>query len=374
MAALALLMLIAAPLRVQVVAHPQAVDLAEELRARLAQRSGLTVHEGVWVAESVSGQTEISALIARVVEAEMEYTSLNIPRALELVRAFHLELATLLATPVGVELLGRSLRVDGLARLFAGDATSAAASFASASFVDPDYSPGPEEWPPPARLAYADAVSTARGAAPGIVSLSVEPSVAEVWIDGRRRGRGSQSLDDLLPGQHFVLVACPGFRPVAAALPVQGAGVLQSIAIALEPLPVPEPGLAKGVLEASSTELQVARAKLLMQKAAADALVVAHAPPPHRPAVWVFKGKDTSPQELTAADPETLAQLVGLGLTPAAEVPQAPEPPPPTPWYERWPVWVGVGVAVLAIAGGTTAVVLSQERSPNVTFVIGRGQ
>ncbi len=365
--------LVATPLEIQVVVAGSATPLvraAEELRLALEADGRLAVAGAVLSGVATGpdgGIAEAAALIARAHEA---YAELDPEAALDhLTRAQEILRPRLDRDDAAGE-LADSLRLAGLTHLFVEKPAEAAQSFVSAHFLDPDYSPGAGQWPPEARLAYADAIAAARGAPTGSLSIRVEPEVAEAHIDGRSVGLGSTTVRDFAPGAHHLLVTCPGYKPFAAVVNVEGRGTLNQASVFLEARPRARE-LAVAALAGvfgGDTESTAARQAAAVTGAGALVLVVDDAGR-RRTVAWLLDsdGARRGGSMDLARKPETAAEIAsrlkGGELLPPAIAPA-------DPWYLRWHTLAAAGAVVL---GGAVALVvaLNRDSTERVSFHFG---
>jgi len=361
--------LVAAPLQVQVVSQGSAAPLvraAGELRAALAADGRLAVRAEVLVPAEVAAPS-VKAAATLVAQAREDYANLDPQAALTKLVGAQESLRPLLDHPGALGQLAAALRVEGLTHLFVDNGKSAARSFASAYFLDPDYSPGAGQWPPEARLAYADAIATARGASTGSLSVRVEPEIARVWIDGRDVGLGSTTLRELARGAHHLLVTCPGHTAFAAVVNVEGDGKLSQASVFLEARSGAreEAMSAFGAAFGGDSEAMVARQAAAILTAGALVLVTDDAKS-RRTVAWVLddtgarRGGSVPLGDAAAA--EIAARLLGSDETPVVG--------PANPWYLRWYTLAAAGAVVV---GGAVAlaVALSQDSTDRVSFHLG---
>ncbi len=335
-------------------------------------RAALTV-DGPLVARPAAEPAPLVAAEALFDQARTAYAELDAPTALTRLT----ELGTLLRPWLDADgvaaLLARSLRLRGLVHQFAGDLAAAAQSFTSAAFLDPEFTPAAEEWPPEARLAYADALADVRRAAPAALSVRVEPAVAEVIVDGIRRGVGSLTVSELAPGAHHLTVVSAGYERFAALVALAGDGRLEQVDVFLQPLPAAEQreqalaALHAGIDQADEVTPVRQAAALLAARWLVFVAWDAHAPGAWRPAAWLFDAEGrrigglVALIDLEAASDEFERRILGLA---------APPPAAAARWYEHWAVWAGGGVLV---AGGVAllAAWLVADDDPRGSFYLG---
>lgn len=303
--------------------------------------------------------------------AEEAYAQLSAQAALDGIGQAQELLLPMAAQGSALTLLARSLRIRGRTQHFLQQPQAAHRSFASASFLDPGFSPDVASWPPQLRLAYADAASATRRAQTGRLSLKVAPPAARVWFDGQAQGLGSTTVETA-PGEHLVVATCPGHRSFGGLVNVDGGGKLTQASVFLEPQ-AEEPFRPKALALAlgafgSQEEEAVTRQALALAKA--DYLVLVRQRDDSSMAAWLFNSDGTRVGAATdLVPPEAAAAILRGYLFPAPEPPLATEA-----WYENWGVWAVAGGAL--VAGGTLALVygLSAASDDRVTLVLGRGQ
>jgi hypothetical protein len=324
----------------------QAAELTRALQAdpRLAV---VTLAPATKAQERVDEPTSAALLLFE--EARRAWTELDAPQVLAKTAQVESLLRPWLVSAEATSLLARALRLRGVAALFLEQPEPAARSFVSAFFLDPGFAPGAEEWPPAARLAYADSVAAARRTAPGALSVRVEPTVVEVWLDGRLVAIGPTTLDQLLPGEHHLTAVCVGHERFAAVVPVSGDGKLEQVEVFLPPVSETEKHgqVTTALLEGFGTP---AEGRLVTQAAtllAVSGLVVVAVEPDNdaRAAGWALNAAgERLGGRVSLAEPAQAAAELALRIV-GGEGPTAVAPP--TPWYRRW--------YTLAAAGGVVA-------------------
>ncbi len=361
------------PLRVQVVAlsnNGAAPRAAEDLAQALGLDARLRLHPPLAAALPHGVETSLRQVSEMVAAARRRYQELDPQAALTLCTQAEVELRPLLHRDEARLLLAQSLRTKGLILLFLERAEPATAAFASSSFLDPDFVPPAEEWPPRARLLYGDALAKLRQAAPGALSVQVTPAAARVYVDGREVGLGSTTLREIKPGNHFLLVTCPGHASFAGAVEIAGDGKLSDAPVFLQ---ADQPAaLRAGATAALAAAWETADEEVVVRQLAAllaADLVVVVTPDPlvdasTAPALAWLLGADGrrrggAVRLSTGAASELLAPVWGA---PGAA---------PLVWYRRWYVWAAAG-AVAAAAGGVVIWQALDDRPQYRDIIIGR--
>ena len=180
----------------------------------------------------------------------------------------------------------------------------------------------------------------------GRVRVVVRGPPAGITLDGIEVGV-SPLADDILvgPGPHVFRATRPGDVPREQRINVTSG---QRLEVDLTPQPKPKP---VGTLSISS---QPPGARLTLNGAA-----IGSAP---------WRGVVPAGQHDVAAsrpgfESSTRDVLVVAGQTRMVSIALAPLPgPPPTPWYRKWPYWVGIGAVAATIAGATLIVVDARRR------------
>lgn len=372
---------IAAPPFVQVLATSEdaAVRAAGTLRAELAGDGRLRLSDEVLVvtngADPITVGDDLKAIAALVDEADLLYVGLNAPEALAKIAEARAKLGLMLDRPQAAAVLARAMRIKGLVFLFMENAEQAATAFFSAYLLSPEFVPDSQQWPPEARLAYADAVAAARRSPGGILSVDITPPVATLWLNGRKAGIGPTTVSGIAPGEHFGLATCPGFNRVAALVTVAGGGKLSQAALYLAEQP-PEIALraqAAAFADAFGSDDEERATRLLAEQLGAEVLIYV-ANQAGAQAAWVLAASGERQREpvviVSGNDAAAEIRVAILGEEPETIPRPIPPPPPPAPqWYERWEVWMVVGAAV-AVAGGT-AIYIGASRGRNVTILVG---
>jgi len=358
-----------------VVSHAELVgSYAEPLAAALREELRLSVGAPL-VANFIDNAKPVDLETAqRALKAAQEaFVHLEAGVALQHLEVAESSLRRVTAQAEARRLLATVLRLRGQAQLFLERAGPAAESFVSAFFLTPEFSPAAEEWPPEARLAYADAVAAAKRGGAGSLSITVGPRTAELFIDGARVGCGSISVENLLPGPHYLLVTAVGFESSGAVIEISGAGKLNTFAAFLQPLSGDhrQADAAGVLLAALAGPREQTVAAQVVELVGAAALVVldqpASADAKGAPVARVFdvQGKRLG-APITMSSPAEAALAIRLrllGESNAAVV--------ATSWYLQWPTWAVAGAVVVA-----GSVVLGYELlkpdNQRVTFTLGR--
>ncbi|MBI5507350.1 MAG: PEGA domain-containing protein [Deltaproteobacteria bacterium] len=387
---LAALMLVAAPpVRVWVATaatDPASVEAVRWLSRELGRDPRLSALEN---ASTTSPPVDAldTALVEQALDRGREaYTRLEPQQALLHLGVAETTLRPWLHQASARVLLAQVLRLRGLTELFLERPANAAQTFVSASFLEPEFSPASEEWPPEARLLYADAIANLKRLAPGALSVRVTPESAAVLLDGRVAATGPTTIRGPLPGEHALLVLAPGFKPFAGVVTMAADGHLGDAAVFLEPLPEPQRrhdfarylAARVGATDEAMFARQVAAglgvdAILLVTRPGAEADPVA---------LWPFdKGgarlQEPAPISMRAgaAQPVIDRIVTAAGLTPAPPGPLGESVPPAAtldPWYLRW--YSIAGVAAIVVGALATGVWLSYDSADEVTFVLGRAR
>ena len=378
-----LAVVLAAPPYVRVVAAPEpaAVQAAQALRDTLAASGRLLLDDVVLVAEdgatSLSNAVSLQEARSLVQEAHGLYTALSAPEALAKIGEARALLGLLLDHPDGAALLAEAMRIKGLVHLFMEKPRQASAAFFSAYLLDPEYIPDALQWPPEARLAYADAIAAARRDPGGILSFDVQPPAAVVWLNGKKAGIGPTTVSGVAPGEHFVLATCPGYNRVTAVVTVLGGGKLNQAALYLEELPEETARRAQVAAFAAAFdhEDEKAAAKLLAEQLEAEVLVWV-TPRAGAQAAWVLAGSGERLRDavvvVSGNDAAREVEVAILGEPAPALTQPVPEAVPPAPvWYERWEVWLVLGAAAAVIGATAVYIGASQGQNQSMTFYLG---
>ena len=373
-------------MRVVVVANDDGPDRAAAvaLQGQLATDPRLTVRDVEIASRHRAAETlDLPALQAVLREAQEAYVRLEPQVALTRLDDVEAALRRFTDVKEARQALAHALRLRGLAFLFLEKNQSAGESFGAAWALDPDFSPAAEEWPPEARLAYADAVAVVKRGGTGSLTVTTLPRTAQIFVDGREVGVGATTVSDLLAGVHHLLVVVIGHKRNAVSVTVHGGGRLDNVAVFPEQMQ-PEADRRAEVLAALSVAFESPHEMLVATQAAelleADALVVVHGPgvgtiPASLGVVATVldaAGKRLGPavslQEVWTAGQIIADRLFGVGPspTPLSEVGSAP-----SPWYLRW---YTLAVAGALVVGGGVAltILLTRDRPDKITFSLGR--
>lgn len=327
------------------------IDTAE-LAARLEESHRVTQ----WVAAPQHPPPEAARLAATLAleSAREAFRELDGDRALEEISRGIVQALPHSDHHEALRLLARLLRLRGRVYLYRGERELAAEAFGAAADWDTEFSPRVEEWPPEARLAYSDARALRLRSAPGAVSVRLQPSCAEVFVDGRSRGRGSTTVRNLAPGLHVLAAACPGYERFGATFEVEGDGTLTEVSIFLPELP----------------DGDAWRARALMESPEQFGPVLAS-----EPFVAVLLVDTERQVRLLRSDGVPIAETLQLDdpalPTILIEKLESRDPPVTRAWYERPWVWIVTGVVVAGAATGA-ALAASRGDDETVRLVIGR--
>lgn len=256
---------------------------------------------------------ELQAADAHLRQAQGAYLNLDVPGATEHLESIVSLLAPHLNHTEAMGLMAAALRLRGLVALLANNAAEVRRYFRLAANLDPSYAPVRGDWPPEARLAYADAAAESKAASKGVLSLDLAPRQARFWIDGLESANGSATVRDLAAGEHFVTVRAAGFAPVGVLVTIAGEQRLDHATIALEPLAGSIPDISYH-----------------------DDRAVGDAPA-------------TKPTALRVQGPAAV-----------------------TPWYKKWELWALAGTVVVATATSVALLATKTKEEPTLRLVIGR--
>jgi hypothetical protein len=356
---------------------------AEALKSQLAGDPRLSVRDVVEAPRrSLAEALDMPTVQGELRAAQEAYVRLEPQKALAELDDAEATLRRFTDVKEARQALAHALRLRGLAFLFLEKREHASESFAAAWALEPDFSPAAEEWPPEARLAYADAVAAARRVGVGSLTITTKPRTAQIFVDGRPVGSGAATVGDLVAGAHHILVVVVGHKRNAASVTVHGGGKLDNVAAFPEPLP--EPAQRAEVLAALAAALDGPREQLVSTQAAelldADALLFVRGPgagnaPASLGVVACMLdasgkrlGGPASLNEIGAA-----AQLMAdrlFGIAPAAP-PLGGVEVAPSPWYLRWYTLAAAGVVVVG-GGVALTILLTRNRPETVTYSLGR--
>ncbi|MFC1609719.1 PEGA domain-containing protein [Myxococcota bacterium] len=371
----------AAPLPVLVVTQGDTaplVQVANQLRQSLARDARVTITGQVGVpGPDLSQNAQAIARARELIDgAKLDYSNLDPQAALSKLGQVENGLRPRLNQEEAPQLLARALRLKGLTLMFTEKAEDATTSFASSIFLDPGFSPAAAEWPPEARLAFADAGAAVSRSSAGALSVRVQPEVARVWVDGREEGVGSTTVRGLPPGDHFILVRCPGFSTFSGVVKLEGEGKLANTSVFLEPLSDdgPRQWAVNELAEAFGGRHELVVTRQVVGLLGVSSIIMVVADPllgnGTTPAAWVL-GADGERQggsiPVTSSD-QTASQLVSR-LTGTAEIEVEEPVGPPGPWYMQWYTWVGTGLVV--IGGGVALIFALDQESDRVSFHTG---
>ncbi len=377
---------IAAPSFAQVLStpEPEVVADAARLRAELEGEERLDLGTEVLV---IVGEVDpaakvkvLNAIDGVIDDAYDAYTALNAPAALAKIAEARAKLGLMVDSKEARELLAEAMRIKGLVFLFMEKPDQAATAFFSSYLLEPDFVPDSQEWPPEARLAFADAIAAARRDPGGILSVDMAPTSATLWLNGRKAGIGPTTLSGLPPGEHVVLATCAGFNRVTAVVTVESGGKLSQAALYLEAQPpeVARQERAAAFRSAFGHDGEAYAARFLAEHLGAEHLIYVTKHAGAR-AAWVLDASGARHRDpvvvVAGNDAAREIRIAILGEEPTIDPLKAPIPEPPdlgpTEWYKRWEVWMVMGAAV-AVAGGTAVYIgVSQSQNEDVTIYMG---
>lgn len=203
----------------------------------------------------------------------------------------------------------------------------------------------------------------ATGAPRGLM-LTTRPPRARVFVDGKPM-RAAPATLALAPGPHLLRVEKEGFRSAARWWSAPESGTEpQTVALALDPLPLPEVAAALlAGLRAGPPAAAALDPLLLARVAGRERALLAVDPEAARlrsTLIWTgLRVEDAARRECRGADPAALAACLGPALyTLATDGQAAPgDPARPAavarPFYRRWWFWTIVGV----VGGGAVVVI-----------------
>ncbi|MHB1843704.1 MAG: PEGA domain-containing protein [Deltaproteobacteria bacterium] len=298
--------------------------------------------------------------------------------------------------------LAASIAYLGASQLGLGDEAGARATFRELCRLRPSHELDAEVYPPQVVSAFERAKAEVAIGPHGALTLASAPPLAEIAIDGERRGETPLKIAGLPAGRHAVRLYREGFRPWWGMIEISARGSRSQIR--LEPNRAGDElrALEQLVLSDGEPAVAVRHAAALALAAGVDAVgVVALV---QTRAGYGFSaaliGRTGTRIAWTALDPDFLhgsdgaralarTLLAGLGPTFVDVGPVAGKPPPDfgarllgyalaapkaappvisTPIYARW--WFWTGLAALA-AGGVTAYEVTRApkviQEPNTT-------
>jgi hypothetical protein len=350
---------LAAPTPVQILAASDDVallDKARALRAEMAQSDQLAVDTDIGIA-SLSPQSMLRDLDdaqALVDEGQRHFDAMEFGTALDCLARGQTVLVAHTDLARASRLLALLMRIRGRVYLANHQAETAEEQFACAARLDPDFVPPADEWPPPSRLAYSDAVIAARRRAPVSLSVRVRPDHARLYLDGSPVGLGATTLAAIQPGLHVLLASGIGLVTVGTLVRAAPGEPLAEISLFAENLPAAQAhqqafnALAASDVEKNDVTLRqalavLAPARLLRVSANATGGFFAR---------WLLPAPNSSPVSVALTDMhEAAAVLIGALSSPAA-VPGPKEAKPgilaAVPWY----AWTLGGVLAAGLATG----------------------
>jgi hypothetical protein len=347
---------------------------ASDLRDALLRDGRLVLGDAFLVPDDFSNGrgSDLEAGRLLVNAAQRDYANLAVEAALSGIGEAEQRLRNMLRRPEAPRLLARALRLRALTLLFQEEREEASVSFATSFFLDPEFSPAAQEWPPEARLAYSDAVAKLRHTASGSLSIRVQPEIAEIWVDGRRVGSGLNTVGDLRPGQHYLSVFCPGFMPFSAVVSIKGDGKLDHASVFLEELSADKRdrrAVAELVHNFGGPRESVIVKQVAHLLKAENLVVVGKPPDGNEWTAWVLsadgqrRGGGFSLTDTVLAAAGISARVLGIATSSADELHE--------PWYTRWYTWVVAGGLVAGMIGVSIYAATRQDRPERVTFVLG---
>jgi hypothetical protein len=279
--------------------------------------------------------------------------------------------------------LAHALRLRGLTLLFVEKSPNAGESFGSAWLLDPEFSPAAEEWPPEARLAYADAIAAMKRGGVGSLTVTVTPRTAQVFVDGREVGLGATTVSDLAAGPHQLLVVVVGHKRSAVTVEVHGGGKLDTLAVFPEPFPETErrrealaaiaaalDGPREAVVAVQGSELLEADALILVRTGGAGTVQTGGASALVLEASGKRLGAAVSLVDIAASGRIIVDRL--FGVAPVAQSPLVPSrDDEPSPWYLRWYALATAGAVVVG-SGVALGILLTRSPPDRITFIWGR--
>lgn len=267
------------------------------------------------------------------------------------------------------KLLAQAFRLVALIHTYLGNNAEATTNFSSAYFLEPDFSPALEEWPPNSRLHYADTVATLKRSAGVTVSLRPEPPTTAVWLDGNFLGLGARTLNNLTPGVHTVVLQHTGYQTLATLLPITDTTVAE-IPLYLQPT-----ADSQGVTALPNTnDLQANHESWVFRQLAfltqAGFFVLLHSTATQTIAIRIFSTNgEQLGNEFSFNDPSSTAATI-VSRIQILEQQSTTTTVADKPWYTSWVPWT-IAAGVLIAAGTGTALVLARDRKERVVFILG---
>lgn len=173
----------------------------DEVKSRLRGRGSRIANEAL----QAHGQAMLSEGRVLFEHADLESAQ---DRILESVEA--LEHALVGATDS--KALVDALLVQGNLGLSMGDTGLAQASFKRVIQLDASRELDPVYYPPKVVQLFDDVRAQVLAVPVGAISVDFQDASAEVYVDGRYRGSGPQTIDDVVPGVHQILVTTASGR------------------------------------------------------------------------------------------------------------------------------------------------------------------
>ena len=351
--------LAAAPTPVLVIAATDDVavtDKARQLAAELAHSEQLAVQSDIGIARQGSGASaqDLDEAQYYLAEGQRHFEAMQITEAISSLARAQTILLAHASSVRGARMLAKVCRFRG--RVFLADQQSGAADeqFAAAARLDPDFVPPADDWPPPARLAFADAVASARRK-PGVsLSIHVQPPYAQLWLDGAPVGVGPTTLASAQSGLHVLFAAGVGLAPMSMLVRVSDSQPSTDVSVFVESLPARESrqaavdALAAGG-DADSGEVTVRQALAVL--APEQVLLLRHNGAGKVSARWLSTAASPNAGSVTVDDPaEAAAMLMAMQSLPAPAVASSAAVGllAKVPWY----AWT---IGAVVVAGAATA-------------------
>lgn len=353
------------------------MQLAAALRASAPERPVVAFP---FAPATVNDADPLASIRALLSKARRAYTELDSATALASVHEGTRQLAPLLVGPEAVSLAAELHRLEGLTQSYLDHASDAARSFALAWALDPGFAPTTTDWPPAARLAYADAVATRRQHERGTLVIEVEPAGTRSWLDGKPVGIGPVTLAAIQGGEHWLVANAPGHEPFAAIVHVEGHARLTKLEVRLVPTAGSDPGTeAARALQHGwgTTDEAAAGAQLASLTGTNGVIVVASSEtsPTETRAWFIDRSGVRRAAGLLVSEPATHASLAQLVESSPTSIPLALPADVPTgsvasPWYVSWVPWT----AAAAIVGGAAATYffMREDEPERVRLLVGR--